>query len=40
MSPKALRKSSRACWLMDEMGKGKFMADERGRVCTRDKVVK
>lgn len=40
MSPKALRKSSWACWLVDEMGKGKFMADERGRVCMGDKVVK
>ena len=33
MSPKALRKSSWACWLMDEMDKGKFMALSRG--CTR-----
>nr|XP_031325575.1 prohibitin-like [Camelus dromedarius] len=39
MSPKALRKRAWACGLVAGLGRGKFMADERGRVSTLEKVV-
>lgn len=36
---KALGRRGWACWLVAEKCKGKFRADERGRVSTLQKVV-